>query len=66
MAKRIPNRLKLCMVFSDRSKIEGTIVCSDEKGADIIRVLFPRPGHDQGIAKAFASPIASQPSKADA
>ena len=55
---RIPNRLKFKLVYGDRSMIEGTVVCSDEQGQDIMRVLWPRAGSDEGIEQAFASPTA--------
>lgn len=51
---RIPNRLKFKLVYSDHSMIEGTAVCSDEQGQDIVRVLWPRKGYDAGIEAAFA------------
>lgn len=52
---RTPNRLKFRMVYSDKSLIEGTVICSDQQGADIMRVLWPAcDGRDEGIEQAFA------------
>ena len=58
---RIPNRLKFKIVYSDRSMIEGTVKCSDAQGLDILRVLFPTEGRDNGIAAAFNRPTAQGP-----
>jgi len=40
-ARRIPNRIKFSMVMSDRSKIEGTLKCSDEQWSAIFAILLP-------------------------
>ncbi len=57
---RIPNRLKFSLTYGDRSKIEGTVKCSDAQGQSIMRVLFPNYGADEGIAQAFAQPTPNQ------